>query len=242
MLNFLRKLRKSNMNGKYIKYALGEIFLVVIGILIAFQVNEWRDHQRLRTREKKSIELLIADLENEKEIFTLYRNRIDQQERSIITFLKGVSLGAPKDSLSKYAFRATNQFLYRTNNPTFDGMRQNGELSLIRNDSLRNAIVQYFDSRITYLNELQALVTKDNDATKEALLPYFGQQYNEDNGTWELTSITNLNSFKNDQAAINQLGQEGNNLEWLSYRLESLFIPENENLSCTLERYLLDIQ
>ena len=40
MLNFLRKLRQKEMiNAKYLKYAIGEIILVVIGILIALSIN-----------------------------------------------------------------------------------------------------------------------------------------------------------------------------------------------------------
>ena len=50
MFTFLRKIRKSliesGSTGKYLVYAVGEIALVVIGILIALQVNNWNENQK----------------------------------------------------------------------------------------------------------------------------------------------------------------------------------------------------
>ena len=47
MIKFFRHIRKSlleeNKMGKYFKYAIGEIILVVIGILIALQINNWNE-------------------------------------------------------------------------------------------------------------------------------------------------------------------------------------------------------
>ena len=59
MLTFLRKIRRSLVDsgstGKYLMYAFGEIALVVIGILIALQVNNWNEERKFRVLE---VELL----------------------------------------------------------------------------------------------------------------------------------------------------------------------------------------
>src|SRR6056297_3306833 len=59
MLRFFRHIRKSfteqNKIRTYLLYAIGEILLVVIGILIALQVNNWNEQ---RSREAKEIEIL----------------------------------------------------------------------------------------------------------------------------------------------------------------------------------------
>ena len=53
MLNILRKLRHKEMKGsKYLKYAIGEIVLVVIGILIALSLNNWNDSYQTAKKEK----------------------------------------------------------------------------------------------------------------------------------------------------------------------------------------------
>ena len=56
---------RENRTGKYLKYALGEIILVVIGILIALTINNWKDDQLKRTEEKLFIQNLIVDLKSD---------------------------------------------------------------------------------------------------------------------------------------------------------------------------------
>jgi hypothetical protein len=57
---------EKNKTGKYLKYAVGEIILVVIGILIALQINNWNEKRKENALEKELINLLISDLEEKK--------------------------------------------------------------------------------------------------------------------------------------------------------------------------------
>ncbi len=62
MINFFRKIRlqllAQNKVSRYLLYALGEIFLVVIGILIALQINNWNDWRKDRAKER----ILLRDM------------------------------------------------------------------------------------------------------------------------------------------------------------------------------------
>ncbi|MGC1203587.1 MAG: DUF6090 family protein [Flavobacteriaceae bacterium] len=51
-----------NKTGKYIKYAIGEIVLVFIGILIALQINNWNNNQKANIEEKEILESLYENL------------------------------------------------------------------------------------------------------------------------------------------------------------------------------------
>jgi hypothetical protein len=55
MLQFFRKIRydliNNNKTGKYLKYAIGEILLVPIGILLALQVNNWNENRKMQMRK-----------------------------------------------------------------------------------------------------------------------------------------------------------------------------------------------
>ena len=69
MLKFFRKIRQNLLSegktGKYLKYAIGEIILVVIGILIALQINNWNENRKLQNIEHNYLKLLLEDLDEE---------------------------------------------------------------------------------------------------------------------------------------------------------------------------------
>lgn len=69
MIKFFRKIRyelmETGKTGKYLKYALGEILLVVIGILIALQINNWNE-KRLKQEQLNSVyERILTDIDND---------------------------------------------------------------------------------------------------------------------------------------------------------------------------------
>src|SRR5210317_1757772 len=66
MLNFLRNLRRSSSN-KYFKYALGEIVLVVVGILIALSINNWNENIKRETLEISTLKELKENIQQDHE-------------------------------------------------------------------------------------------------------------------------------------------------------------------------------
>ena len=69
MLTFFRRIRKRLLDGgstsKYLVYAIGEIALVVIGILIAFQLSDWNDKRLETAKETQYLISLSEDLGND---------------------------------------------------------------------------------------------------------------------------------------------------------------------------------
>ena len=70
MIKFFRKIRQKllseNKFSKYLIYAVGEIILVVIGILIAIQLNSISNENERRIEEIKQLENLLSDLKQDK--------------------------------------------------------------------------------------------------------------------------------------------------------------------------------
>ncbi|WP_296380303.1 DUF6090 family protein [Winogradskyella sp.] len=58
---------EKNKTGKYFKYAIGEIVLVVIGILIALSINNWNENNKLDTKKQSYYQQLLEDLKKDKE-------------------------------------------------------------------------------------------------------------------------------------------------------------------------------
>ena len=80
MIKFFRKIRQKlayeNNVTKYLRYAIGEILLVVIGILIALQINNWNEQRKQNIAEKEFIQGIKNDLKQDKEFINLVLNRI----------------------------------------------------------------------------------------------------------------------------------------------------------------------
>lgn len=72
MIKFFRHIRKSlveqNKMSKYFKYAIGEILLVVIGILIALQINNWNENRKRLQKERELYLNIIKDLDEEHKV------------------------------------------------------------------------------------------------------------------------------------------------------------------------------
>jgi len=70
MIKFFRKIRQNLLSkgktGQYFKYAIGEIFLVIIGILIALQINNWNSERIEKETFKSNLQFAIEDLEQDK--------------------------------------------------------------------------------------------------------------------------------------------------------------------------------
>tara|TARA_R110001606_G_scaffold388375_1_gene553643 strand:- start:1328 stop:2371 length:1044 start_codon:yes stop_codon:yes gene_type:complete len=92
MIKFFRKIRQNllleNKTGKYLKYAIGEIALVVIGILIALQINNWNEerqnHNNTISIFKDIQEDLLNDIRETDRFLKLYANKQDSISLKII--------------------------------------------------------------------------------------------------------------------------------------------------------------
>lgn len=153
MINFFRKIRydlmEKNKTSKYLKYAIGEIILVVIGILIALQINTWNENRKASIQEHVYIERLITENQLNQERFQKKINELALGVKSIEGFSSALKNENISDSLIIVA--ANNFFSYGTifhnftsSTSTFDDLASTGNLTLISNPELRDRIVQHY--------------------------------------------------------------------------------------------------
>lgn len=161
MLKFFRHFRKRIIEQdkvrNYILYSLGEVFLVMIGILLALQVNNWNQEWLASIKSISYHERLIEDLDifiNETEWTIARSTRIRNMILESIDLLESKNL--PNDKIQN--FENTLHFYYQIpyRNPsltTLTEMRSNGDLSLIRNLDLRKRLIR-MEQNILFTDEV----------------------------------------------------------------------------------------
>lgn len=159
MLKFFRNIRQNlimeNKTSKYLKYAVGEIVLVVIGILIALQLNNWNTE---RNRGQQEISLLREMRQNlEKDLVDCRHNYFDNQqyENGNRAVLKHLTDRTPfHDSLRLHYANLYGHTTLVANTSAFDNLKSIG-FDLIGNDSLRRSITSLYSERYSYLKNLE---------------------------------------------------------------------------------------
>jgi len=141
---------EQNKTGKYLKYAIGEIVLVVIGILIALSINKWNNKVQDAKLSNLYYQELLLDVESDLEQLI---DRINYSER-VITSIYSL-IGALQNKSYASANQDTLQFAmnhyYRVdgwqfNLNTYKELESSGNLRYIGNSEIRSAITDYVNS------------------------------------------------------------------------------------------------
>lgn len=168
MIKFFRKTRYNLMEtgktGKYLKYAIGEIILVVIGILIALQINTWRNEQVNRKQEKYYLSQLKSEFESNFREAERNMQFSNSQKKNTTLLLK--SLVEPlSETESKDWFFAITQLCF-TPKPnyvanTWNEMIATNKLGLISNKELVENISGFY-SIIVFIQKMEIESQRQN--------------------------------------------------------------------------------
>lgn len=159
MIKFFRKIRQNLLSegktGKYFKYAIGEIVLVVIGILIALGINNW-NLNRIETKQTKTIlNSMILDLESDirslESDIVFFENDI-QKSRIVLNSEKFDRI--TEDSL--YNLLPTNSSSYSLNKHSFEKLKNSGINNILDSDELYESISAYYTLDADLLNTVNS--------------------------------------------------------------------------------------
>lgn len=150
MLKFFRKIRQKllfeNRIPKYLVYALGEISLVVIGILIAIQIDAWHQYNKDRLEEKDILMRILKDLEADLDNLEIGLNLNKKLNLQLETLVKGIV----NKNLTIEEFRENNMgiashTIFQQTSSTYTESVASGKMSLLVNDTLRDDILNYYE-------------------------------------------------------------------------------------------------
>ncbi len=145
--------------SKYILYALGEIILVVIGILLALQINNWNEEKKAAKKEHIYLRAIYSDLKTNDAEFERVLNKTNRVANASFRLLK-LKDSLPNqwnssvfDSLIK---KSAGYTVLMIDEGAINDINGSGNLSLIKNDSIREKIASW-DANLSMLREYETL-------------------------------------------------------------------------------------
>ncbi len=132
---------------QYLRYAIGEIILVVIGILIALQINNWNETKKNEKLELRYIADLISDLQKDSIALVNLTRETNETARMKVK-LKAHFNGKPVEPDSLIIFFESQWSPFRVFNPTkitVEEMKNSGRLDLISNQEIKRKVIALYN-------------------------------------------------------------------------------------------------
>jgi hypothetical protein len=172
MIKFFRKIRQYQLSegktGKYLKYAIGEIILVVIGILIALGINNWNNAKNLSNKETTLLIEMKSNLESDLEGLKWDINKNEGLLKANRIVLKSLNNGVYHDSLNFYYTWIKGNTVFVKNTSAYKNLESLG-INIIKNDSLRIKITNLYSTRYEYIRYIEQV--RDEKFQYEQIIP-----------------------------------------------------------------------
>jgi len=153
MINFFRKIRKKladdNKPLKYMRYAIGEILLVVIGILIALQINAWNTDRLNRIKEQEHLAQLTRELKAQLLYYQDIMEHFADKEKRVS---RVVNIWASKKPIIKDSMQylgdirtGATSYYWHKKPVVWLQLLETAEINLIRNKELTDGLYTFYD-------------------------------------------------------------------------------------------------
>ena len=225
------------------RYAIGEIVLVVIGILIALSINNWNEERKDRNLENEILlEInhgLHRDLSDIKGNLNVHREIHNSQ----MTLINWIESNKPyHDSLARHfsiAHRVT-QFI-STDGP-YENLKTLG-IGIVQNDSLRNRITSVYDHQYDFYSEIEHIYTELIFHTiKFVNSPFFDATVNYDTSEPNLYGTMNLLDSIGIRESNEFKYQLKTNLKQNAILIDLVLLPTIANIEKLIELLLVEIE
>ncbi|SDB31810.1 hypothetical protein SAMN03097699_0677 [Flavobacteriaceae bacterium MAR_2010_188] len=153
MIKFFRRIRQNLLANskfsKYLLYAIGEIVLVVIGILIALSINNWNEERKEIEQEQTILKQLKTDYQSN---LLQLENKIEMRRKLIAESLTVLDITSSDKSISQDSLSIIFATFFM--DPTFDPIENDvvnsGNIKLIRNDTLKQLLSHWTSDIMAY--------------------------------------------------------------------------------------------
>ena len=225
MIKFFRRIRKSlieqNQMGKYFRYAIGEIALVMIGILLALQVNNWNEGRKQLKLEKRYLSELVLDLQSDSLKIAYLKNRSNHQlkAKQKLTEYFNKNKVYPTDSLLEFfQLQWQSIFSFDPITTTLDEMKSTGNIGVIQNLDLRRKILKVYNDYKLFNSYDEKTYNKQQEETWKLIFSKVPNLYSAN--TFENNSMDIVKTLDNFEIRNRLLGNYAKGLNVGLHQLE----------------------
>ncbi|MEX0997352.1 MAG: DUF6090 family protein [Flavobacteriaceae bacterium] len=150
MIKFFRNIRKKlieqNKVRNYFFYAIGEILLVVIGILIALQVNDWNENLKNKNKEQLILRDLHIEFQKNKEklqSIILHHQEIIKATTEVLNLIKEPESVILQHNIDSLLYLTIDHYDFSPSESAISELISSGKLNLIKSDNLRLLIFDW---------------------------------------------------------------------------------------------------
>ena len=159
MIKFFRRIRQNlvmeNNTGKYLKYAVGEIILVVIGILIALQINTWKETQKLRALELETLTEIQQALIQDTIVLNANILRLEEKEQIARVLINHIEQRKPySKDLDNLMMDVYYHRGYKTFNTAAFELLKERSFGIVKNPVLREAVTKHYTTDLVDINNI----------------------------------------------------------------------------------------
>tara|TARA_R110000787_G_scaffold192886_9_gene304409 strand:+ start:13177 stop:13908 length:732 start_codon:yes stop_codon:yes gene_type:complete len=233
MIKFFRKIRQNlvaeNRFSKYFLYATGEIILVVIGILIALQINNWNQYRIAKNKEKVLLSELHQEFLNNKTqldtVVSYHIKSLASVDSIIALFPIDIKALDLEDFVERKKYSAYH-WTFNPSNGVVNSLINTSSFDLISNDSLRKLLITWKEVLVDYQEEE---IRSANNLINN-IIPYLGKNMPlENNDRFNRKNLAFLETWQYEnqihirkRAIVNIIGENTDELSTLKHFINEI--------------------
>lgn len=156
MIKLFRKLRWSSLSRKripkYLFYASGEIILVVIGILIALQINNWNEEKKSSKFESEILKLISQNLERDSIMISIELKKAQLASKLTDRVLEAAKEKTYSDSIPFWLGKIITFERFQSQSSGYEVLKSKG-FDVIKNKNLQTDLISYYDSDLFNMSQ-----------------------------------------------------------------------------------------
>jgi len=237
-----------NLKGKPWGRLAAEFGVIFLSIILALIADDWRETRSERQDGLDSLELILEDLHEEESGLDRFQEVLTEQVAAAAELIRILEERGDPGEIARAYSRVVLYFNYESAHPAYRGLAESGGLRLIEDAAVRDAIIDYHDGTIPYLQGLR--LTMEEDAQTLARIGYRHFIRRPDPGgdgqssldrAWGFRLETSPAELRADREFMGALGAAGATARFLAARIDGRFLERNRETIRVVQDYLTGV-